>query len=435
MKGDNPTCISSCPNCDFALITGKHGSAWKLQFNKKIQKILKKTNSLDLHAAQLIPLDFSYPGGSKKGKIDGRICLVDDSGKNAYIAALNDHGVFHADLSKKLSLNRLIKNNKGSPYGLNWDKRGDILVSMHKQEVWRINSKGQKLATYNIIDAECPGTKKYNPNLRAAIDDPLNKNSLIILASNPRSYDAVLWRLKYNKMDKPIECKILAGKIGRNSGWVDSNKGGKAVYFSRPHYFTLLPDGTDSKIIVTDIDNRSLRIVDLSTGSTTTIMYDRDRRVPDTPEKDKKSALSCQQQHWSNATQTVSALGKDSCIQAPSNDSSQLSYSDAKAYCNAQGARLCEPKELRLSNLLINKKSWTSAECASCWHAKPGLSCDSIIETFKSSGVHSTKGFKHSWSSGQAIEIGGASNKEKATFCSSSNNKNKASAFCCADAF
>lgn len=421
----NPTCISSCPNCNFALITGKSGSAWKLIFKDNVHKLLKNTGSLDLEDAQLKPLDFSYPGGSKKGKIDGRICLVDDSGKNAYIAALNDHGVFHLDLSNESNISRLMKGKKRRPYGLNWDKHENILVTMHRQEIWRINSKGKRLATYNINKALCPGTRKHNPILRAAIDNPLNSNSLIILANSSVSRSSVIWRLNYYSTNQPTDCSILAGGLDKGPGWLDSNNG-KSTTFSRPHYFTLLPDGTHSKIIITDIDNRSLRILDLLKNTSSSIMYDRDRRLFTIPAKNKKSTVSCQKL-GQEVTHTVDAQGNKSCVSALiSSSTPEFTYHEAKSHCKAQGTRLCEPAELRHTDILANKKTWTTAECASCWQGNTGEHCKPIIQTSKKN---------RSWNSGQAIEIGSTATEKKATFCSSTNNKNKASAFCCADAF
>ena len=431
----NPTCIASCPNCDFALITGKSGSAWRVHFRKNITKLLNKSDFLDLKNARIEPLNFKYPNGSKNGKIDGRICTVDNSGENAYIAAFKDNAVFHLDLSKKLSLNRLLKTRKRNPFGLSWDKNNNLLVTMHKKEVWRVNLQGQKLASYDVTKAKCPGTEEYNPNLRTAIDDPNNTNSIIVLASNPKSYDAVIWRLKYNQLGKPTECEVVAGGVGKGSGWLDSTTDGNDVKFSRPHYFTLLPDNNNSRIVITDIDNRALRVINLHNGSSTTVMYDRDKRALNTPVNIKQSAISCTQLQWAKTKPLIGVLGGKSCIQPPTSAASNLKFNSAQAYCQKQGARLCEPSELRQSTIFSGPETWTNAECASCWKSKAGSLCDSTIKTFKTKGVHRTKGFKQSWNSGQAIEIGKTKNNSPSTFCSSTKSKHKAAAFCCADDF
>jgi hypothetical protein len=435
MKGKNPTCITSCPDCNFAFMTGKSGSSWRVYFESGISKLLKNTGKLDLKYARIEAVDLSFPGGSKKGKIDARICLLSDGGERAYIASSKDNSVFFLEMSKKPSVRRLFKARGVEPYGLNWAKDGSILVAMHKKAIWRIDNNGVRLASYNVKDAKCPGTSKYNPNLRTAIDDPLNSNSIIILASNPRTYDAVLWRLRYDQRGRSVACETLSGKIGGDSGWVDSSDGGKKVQFSRPHYFQLLPDGTESKIVITDIDNRALRIVSLVDGSSSTVMYDRDRRLASIPVKERKSTISCKDQHWVEAIDTFDPLGSKSCVRPPVKKSFRLTYKQAKSYCKAEGARLCEPIELRQSGVLPNKVTWTAASCASCWHAKPGQQCAPVIKTLKTPGVHKSKGFAHSWHSGQAVEVGGLSPNGPATFCASKTREYKAEVVCCADHF
>jgi len=437
MQDANPTCITSCPNCNFVLVTGSGGYSWKLHFKDKLSDLLQKTGKLDLSHAHIEPLDLSTQGGSKNGKIDARICLVSNDGNTAFFAALKDHAVFHLDLTKQSYVSRLLKDKSIAPYGLNWDKNGDILVAMHKKEVWRINKNGKKLAVYNTAKAGCPGTAKFNPNLRAAIDDPTHTNSLIIMTSNPGSYDAVIWRLKYNTAGDSIKCTTLAGKIGGDSGWLDSLEGGSSVQFSRPHYFKLLPDGEKNKIIVSDIDNRALRIVNLLNGHTTSILYDRDRRLKAIPEKEKKSAISCQKQNWKNSGLSSNSLGNRSCIQSLPKETPPMSYDKARAFCKAKGARLCEPAELRYTDVLTGGKStWTSAACASCWQRKENMQCNPIIKTFKTPKAHhKAKEFKQSWRSGQVIETGRMISNGPRSLCREANKNYKSTAICCADEF
>jgi hypothetical protein len=40
MARDNPTCVASCPDCNFALMTGTGGDTWKIHFKKTIKQLL-----------------------------------------------------------------------------------------------------------------------------------------------------------------------------------------------------------------------------------------------------------------------------------------------------------------------------------------------------------------------------------------------------------
>jgi len=53
-------------------------------------------------------------------------------------------------------------------------------------------------------------------------------------------------------------CKVIAGHVNQRVGWRDGC--GKDVRFSRPHDMTLLPKS--HQLIMTDIDNRAIRLVD-----------------------------------------------------------------------------------------------------------------------------------------------------------------------------
>src|SRR5512137_472550 len=97
-----------------------------------------------------------------------------------------------------------------------------------------------------------------------------------MFSSNPKSYDAVIWRLTVDAQGNQ-SCSTVAGKIGHDPGWVDAS--GEAIEFSRPHYFSPRPNSRPPQLVMTDIDNRALRLLNLATNTSTTLMYNRDQVV------------------------------------------------------------------------------------------------------------------------------------------------------------
>jgi hypothetical protein len=113
-----------------------------------------------------------------------------------------------------------------------------------------------------------------------------------------------------------------------------------------------------------------------------------------------------------------------------------LTYAEAAAHCKAEGARLCEPEELRRSGVASGATAWTNAECASCWQRKAGEQCAATIDTHKTAGlVHGDAPFSQSWNSGHALEVGASLRMGPATLCRAAGSNLKAAAPCCADAF
>ncbi len=431
IENTHPKGIAACKKCDFAFLTAGKGLFWKIHFKDRIDKLLGEHGKLGLENAVLEPLNLK---DADPPITDGRMCRMSDDGKDVFIASSDDRAVFRVNLAQEPKVFCLIKTQKKSvkPYGLNWGKNGTLLVSMHKREVWRINTKGKLLETYNTYSTGCPGAREFNPNLRAAIDDPKNENSIIVLASNPKSYDAVLWRFRYKK-DEPSPCAELAGRIGRTSGWEDAV--GKDIRFSRPHYFVLRPDARPDQLIISDIDNRALRLLNLSNDTSTTVMYDRDRRLNAIPLEKRTSSMPCQAKDWSDAVPATTAQGTPALVRPSKSNAKALTYAEAKAHCEQEGARLCDPVELRRSGIASASIAWTAAECASCWQRQAGMKCSADIDNHRDEGTHSTEGFTHSWNSGHAVEIGKNSPEGPATICPSADTTYRAETPCCVDCF
>lgn len=428
MEGVSPKGVASCPNCDFALVSGSKGDFWLVHFQDKLVDLLNRTGKLGFDNARLELLRLEHPGGQVT---DGRMLRISDDGKSAFIASSEEHAVYRVDFSAKTKAIPIIYDKKVKPFGINWDKNGDLLVAMHKRNIWRITAEGKVLATYNIRVAGCPGARELKPNLRAAVDDPINDDSILVLASNPKSYDAVVWRVKVDKRGKQ-SCTIAAGRIGRDPGWVDAS--GENIIFSRPHYFVPRPDSQPVQLIISDIDNHALRLLDLDTDTATTVMYDRDRRVKALPALQLKSAVPCDEQEWPNSAPAVAPSGGSSCARPPSPDALELTLAEAEAHCKAEGARLCEPTELRHAQVASNLVAWTNVECASCWHRNASDQCAVKIDTHKTPGiVHGHKDFSQSWNSGHALERGSSLENGPATICRPTDSQLRAAAPCCAD--
>lgn len=433
MDDARPVGIASCPKCNFALIsggksdTGIKSNVWRLHFKGTVSDLLGRDGKLGLNDARLELLDASPPEGKLN---DGRMCLVSDDGKTGFIASSADKALVRVDFADTPVSKSLLRHKKAKPFGLNWDRDGNLLVTMHKKEIWRMTADGEVLAVYDVKTAGCPGAVEFKPNLRAAADDPVNSNSVLVLASNPRSYDAVVWRLTVDARGKQT-CANAAGRIGFDSGWIDAS--GEAIEFSRPHYFAPRPGSNPPQLVVTDIDNRALRLLDLATYATTTVMYNRDQIVAALPPDRRLSRASCDKLDWPLSTAVAATTGASICVRPAAADAQDLTLAQAAAHCAAAGARLCEPAELLAAGSAQDARAWTAAECASCWQRTEGESCVIAQQDHRTPDiVHSHKDFSHSWRSGHALVVGTAA--AATTLCRPVDDTLKAAAPCCADA-
>lgn len=429
MHKARPVGVSSCPACKFALIVGGRSNSgakanvWRLHFSDTVAHLLATKGKLGLSEARLETLNLRPEGKTLE---DGRMGLVSDDGKTAFIASSDDHAVLRVDLTDTPTSKFLLHHPKVEPFGLNWDRDGNLLLAMHKRQVWRMNRDGGVLAVYDTRKALCPGATEFNPNLRAAVDDPVNANSILVLASNPISYDAVVWRLSVDAQGQS-SCESVAAKIGFDSGWIDDS--GEAIEFSRPHFFDLRPDHSPPQLILTDIDNRALRLLDLTTYASTTVMYDRDRIHETLPPEVRLSKASCTALNW---PVLVSATGTAICVKPTTSEANDMNLAQASSYCRAAGARLCEPAELLWTDQAPEGQAWTAAECASCWQRSERERCVIAAEDYRTpDSVHSHKEFAHSWRSGHALVRVQAGDRH--TICRPLDDKLKAAAPCCAD--
>ncbi|MEJ8569661.1 hypothetical protein [Elongatibacter sediminis] len=420
--------VATCPSCDFALASSGGPEFRIIRFRGPAGELVRETGSLDFSEATVERLVIATEDGELT---DGRIVILAEGGDHAYIASSDDRAVYRTSFGEAPNAVAIISPDRHKPYGLNWGQDGNLLVSMHKRYVWRIRENGDRIGTYDLRAAGCPGLRELKPNLRATIDDPLNEGSILVLASNPKSYDAVVWRLSVDARGRQ-SCVNAASMIGRDSGWLDG--AGEEIEFSRPHYLTLRPGIEPPQAIVTDIDNRALRLLDLTTMTSSSVMYNRDLRLLEHPPGRRTSRKSCHELGWKDAQPATNATGTPSCVSPVQPEALALNFEHARAHCESAGARLCEPGELRDAGFSADLPAWTRAACASCWMRDAGLRCEAGIETYRTPGrLHRHADFRHSWNSGQAVEVIVPSTGEAGTVCKAPDEDIAAAAPCCAD--
>mmetsp|Transcript_9119 Transcript_9119/g.29542 ORF Transcript_9119/g.29542 Transcript_9119/m.29542 type:complete len:435 (-) Transcript_9119:732-2036(-) len=163
------------------------------------------------------------------------------------------------------------------------------------------------------------------------------------------------------------DCVVVAGNVREPVGWRDGK--GDEARFSRPHSLTALP-GDDHQLVVTDIDNRAVRVVDVSKGRVASVVYNDN--------------LFGQWHEHQRPKPRLQVL-------LPSKAGTRrLTHPEADASCRRHGAELCDPKDLlddgdddrkaMTSRILLSDGDknldgvlvWTSRRCASCWLHFPG---------------------------------------------------------------
>ena len=169
-------------------------------------------------------------------------------------------------------------------------------------------------------------------------------------------------------------CEVLAGDGSRGSAWLDGD--GRKAHFTRPHDMVLLP-GAAPRLLLSDIDNRALRVVALDgarRGATSSVIYDDDdalaRRVGD---KARESA------------RPAALQGEIECAAAAANNTNATWWC-ARDVCAARGQRLCAPRDFHALVPLRSESSqrsrrrtlrhddkrpktgfWSAHACHSCW--------------------------------------------------------------------
>ena len=139
-----------------------------------------------------------------------------------------------------------------------------------------------------------------------------------------------------------------------NPRWF-ADPSGKAVLLTGSHVWQNLQDNgllirgavsNPPQLVITDIDNRALRLLDLTTHATTSVMYNRDQIVNALPRDQRQSSASCAELNWPISLTTGAPTHIPVCVQPATAESPDMTLAQAAAQCQAAGARLCEPAEL-----------------------------------------------------------------------------------------
>jgi hypothetical protein len=236
------------------------------------------------------------------------------------------------------------------------------------------------------------------------------------------------------------DCKPFAGDDLTRPGWVDGM--GSEVRFSRPHSMTMTP--TSKFLLITDIDNRALRMVNLNRGDgkhatnastsnfgqVSTVSYDEDLWLDLYDDVDRAHIHI---HTHANVSVIVPSTGTVASVATSSSSSSSnrqkkeesptttnsYSYFEAQHYClQHYDGRVCSLPEIRDNsrrttrhnnngsgsgngngnglNITTHEESkissWTSQPCHSCWLRNPGQ-CDPAASRIESSA----KRFESSW--------------------------------------
>ena len=177
-------------------------------------------------------------------------------------------------------------------------------------------------------------------------------------SSSSGNYGAALYKLGV----KNKKCSVVIGKHAIEPGWVDGY--GESVRFTRPHTMTFLPNS--NLLVLTDMDNRAVRTVNLIQGDphfgeVSTVYYS----PLDIPSLATKLAA--------NTTRLVQLAPTD-----------PVDFFSATKMCEQrkESLHLCSMRELRQSWFegslqTINSSStpitiWTAESCHSCWLQIPG---------------------------------------------------------------
>jgi hypothetical protein len=163
-----------------------------------------------------------------------------------------------------------------------------------------------------------------------------------------------LFRIESNSNGGFGKCRAVTGGVTDFAGWVDGDA--EIVRMTRPHTMNLLP-GTGSSIIFTDIDNRAIRVADVSMTPVhvSTVSYDENLW------KHLYVSESCTESQEIGVPRELP------------NAKSSMNFLQAQRKCIGENERLCSLAELRgywsQEPLPAGRTimTWTDKDCHSCW--------------------------------------------------------------------
>lgn len=432
MPGHKLKFVASCPDCDFLFVTGGNNDFLKITLHSTVRELIATDPEQFFSEATATLLDLEYSEGfcpffcNKVNITDGRATLTSDDGSYTFLASSVDGALYRINTNDGVfGQIEAWKFPGHKPFGLNWGNEETLLVTMHKKLVFRLTRTGEIISSYDVFQHNCPGAREGKPNLRAALDAPGENAGVFVLASNPLSYDAVIWLLQTTP-DGTLTCEVAAGGINRGPEWIDGVS--ENIYFSRPHYMIYRPATTPQEIVVSDIDNRALRLISVSDYSSESVFIGRGRRLEENPPTHTSSRLSCSELGW-NVMISTNLFDSRTCFHR---DASQelMTYDQAFGHCEAIGARLCDIEEISQPQFESQGIFWSSTECGSCWLRDYDSSCAAEIETFRTpDSKHGDQDFQQSWNSSYALVT--ISQEGTSGRCVPFNSRVQGSAVCC----
>ncbi len=219
------------------------------------------------------------------------------------------------------------------------------------------------------------------------------------------------------------DCEIVAGDPNDKVGWRDGCET-SSVRFTRPHDMIILPES--SKLVVTDIDNRAIRLVEppsltnKSVICVSSVSYDEGLYmkifVPHSPQEeedtDDKGSSEGEEKHneedVSHEDDIVNSNVLKEQIVAASEEASQfrapfilyqeptqvckMSFDSARDHCQSSSERensdICTLEEVRtlfyydgkdhdaLRTAFLSNPFWTKQSCKGCWKRRKGICTD-----------------------------------------------------------
>ena len=332
--------VATCAACPYAWVTTNHdGRLYKLSFSAPLANA---TGDRD-RARRLENGTLAAVGETARGLLDApRMVAVDGS---AGFLCEHKRGVVYAFDAAARAEAVVLKEIFRVPSATGVSLWGSSLLVTHdsrkdegKAPLSVVPRRGGKAKTLRLGDGRHDDGPEDHDEVQDVADhfghprDALFDGDRMLLLTHPKNRGGVLCA-----RDASGACVVVAGNASAGSGWRDGIGGG--AFFTRPHAMALLPGR--QAVVLTDIDNRCLRVVELATGATATVFYGSRDDALQAPE--------------ARAARAAPAPGPEA-----------LRGGDAAAACARRGRRLCTVAEVLRRDVEADD-AWTARKCASCW--------------------------------------------------------------------
>jgi len=237
-----------------------------------------------------------------------------------------------------------------------------LLVTSEKYVyVYDITGPASLITKYNM-EKNCSGERDGNMFFFDAVmvGDDIYGIAKLYTTKARAGIGMNLYRIKSDGRDTWDSCHAVTGGVAEYAGWIDGD--GNSVRITRPHAMNRLP-GTNS-IIMTDIDNRAIRVANVGTTPVhvTTVSYDEDL--------------------WNKlyVSKSCDKPQKNGAPRKLPNVRSSNNFLQAGDACDRVNERLCSLAELRSYWSKEPQQArgrtvttWTDEDCHSCWLHQYGV--------------------------------------------------------------